>query len=98
LADAYEDVRLEYQEQGIELPVNHNGRNFLDCLVINRLTNEVDEGGLPIQTVRCPFLEGSEVFPGSMIRDQSHVQLVVRNPANILGVFRPNFSTQGALL
>jgi hypothetical protein len=88
-------VRLDFEREGIDLPVNQHGRNNLDCLVINRLTRQTANDGTPFQTVRCPFLEGSEVFPGSMIRSQSHVQLVVINPANILGVFRPNLSVQG---
>ena len=49
------------------------------------------------QTLRCPFLEGVEVYPDSMIRSQSHVQLVVKSPANILGVFRPNLSAGGRI-
>ena len=92
LADSFESVREEYEREGIELPTNRDGRNYLDCLVINELCEDAAERGILFQTVRCPFLEGGEVFPGSMIQSQSHVQLVVRNPANILGVFHPNLS------
>ena len=91
----FENVKSSYERSGIDLPTNRHGRNFLDCLVINELNRKAAEVGLPFQTVRCPFLEGSEVFPGSAIRSQSHVQLVVKNPMNILGVFRPNLSNIG---
>jgi hypothetical protein len=92
LGGSFENVRSEFEREGIDLPVNQSGRNRLDCLVINHLTKKAADDGIPFQTVRCPFLEGGEVFPGSMIRSHSHVQLVVINPANILGVFRPNLS------
>jgi hypothetical protein len=45
---------------------------------------------IPMQTVRCPFLEGKRAFPGSGIFRESHVQLAVRDKSCILGVFRPN--------
>jgi hypothetical protein len=92
LANFFETVRLDYGRLGLDLPVNRNGRNFLDCLMINELGKDSSERGFPFQTVRCPFLEGDEVYPGSAIRSQSHMQLVVKNSANILGVFRPNLS------
>lgn len=95
LADYFENVRLIYEQKGIDLPVNRNGRNFLDCLVINELTKTAEDHGIEFQTVRCPFIEGGEVYPGSKIHRQSHVQLVVKNPANIVGVFRPNLSVKG---
>lgn len=40
-------------------------------------------------TVRCGFVEGPPAFEGSGIRHRSHVQIAVRNPACVVGVFRP---------
>jgi hypothetical protein len=97
LGKCYESVKREYESLAIELPVNRQGRNFLDCLVINRLNKRSSKDGFPFQTVRCPFLEGSEVYPGSMIRSESHVQLVVKDATSILGVFRPNLSIKGEI-
>ncbi len=94
LADSFESMREEYEREGIVLPTNGNGRNLLDCLVINRLAKNAADRGIPFQTVRCPFLEGGEVFPGSTIRGQSHVQLVVRNSANILGFFSSQLASR----
>ncbi|MFL5354130.1 hypothetical protein [Archangium sp.] len=48
------------------------------------------EEGRRYDTVRCGFLEGEPVFPGSGILKQTHIQLTVRNPSCIVGVFRPN--------
>jgi hypothetical protein len=39
--------------------------------------------------VRGGFLEGEPVFPGSGILRESHIQISVRNPTCVLGVFRP---------
>lgn len=61
----------------------------LDCAVINFLHNVremVDEP--PIDTVRGVFLEGNPIYPGSGIRQKTHIQICVRNPECIKGVFR----------
>ena len=92
LRESFETLQSDYAQEHIRLPINQNGRNILDCLVIEELTNNAEANGTPFQTVRCPFVEGVEAYPGSMIRTLSHVQLVVKNPVNILGVFRPNLS------
>lgn len=100
LRAAYDSVVALYAEEGWELPENR-GRDLklrdLDCLVINQFMNAMDnelttggDAALGYQTVRCPFEEGNEAFPGSMLKTQTHIQLSVRDPSCILGVFRPN--------
>ena len=86
LARQYELLKVDYQRRGIALPKNRGMRGDLDCLVINEL---VAATGNVFDTVRCPFLEGNLAYPDSRIYSQSHVQIAVRNPAAILGVFRP---------
>ena len=95
LGSSFKSLSFDYEQQKIGLPVNQDGRNLLDCLVINEFSMAVAKDGNPLQTIRCPFIEGDEIYPGSMIREQSHVQLVVKNHGNILGVFRPNLIDQG---
>jgi len=48
----------------------------------------LDEGE-QYDSVRCAFVEGQRAFSGSGIFEQSHIQICIRNPACILGVFRP---------
>ncbi len=96
LAGEFEKVRESHAASGLALPENRGQRGDLDCLIINKLVNSVKSTGLAIDTLRCPFLEGELAYPGSRIRLESHVQLVVRNPANILGVFRPNLPPRGS--
>lgn len=40
-------------------------------------------------SVRCGFVEGPSAFAGSGIQHHSHVQIAVRNPACVVGVFHP---------
>jgi hypothetical protein len=71
----------------------------LDCDVITHLHeimdfNPEDEKALfdripHFDTVRGMFTEGSELYPGAAFYHQSHVQIAVRNPDCIRGVFFP---------
>jgi hypothetical protein len=66
----------------------------LDCAVLNFYLSWLENAEEPLRydTVRCGFVEGGSAFAGSGIRHQSHVQLAVRNPACIVGVFRPTMT------
>jgi hypothetical protein len=78
--------------EGTALPVNRGGpdrlmRN-LDCAVINHL-HKVREGTLPpFDTVRGVFLEGDPIYPEAGFRKKTHIQICVRQPNCIKGVFR----------
>jgi len=93
LAREFEIIRVLYERQGIPLPENKGKWRDLDCLTINELLAAAKENaGFEYQTVRCPFLEGEPVFPGSGILRESHIQVSVRDRSCILGIFRPNLS------
>lgn len=95
LARAYEFCEALYSAQGRALPVNAGKTpdkklRRLDCLVLNLYLQRLDENaGQPFQTVRAAFEEGEPAFAGSMIRRETHIQIAVRDPRCILGVFRP---------
>lgn len=58
--------------------------------MLNFYLNWLPENGSDrYDTVRCGFVEGPPAFDGSGIRYRSHVQIAVRNPACVVGVFRP---------
>ena len=63
-----------------------------DCAVLNIYLSRLEESGVFYDTVRCGFVEGPPAFEGSGIRHQSHVQIAVRNPACVVGVFRPTLA------
>lgn len=67
----------------------------LDCAVMNHLFDDVlqtvqepDPKSQPYATVRALFPEGSALYPGAGFRDKTHIQICVREPEQILGVFR----------
>jgi hypothetical protein len=68
---------------------------FLDCAVFNHLhsiLNDQPEGPArlePFDTVRGMFTEGPKLYAGAGFRAKTHVQLAVRNPACIVGLFNP---------
>jgi hypothetical protein len=95
LSDQYEQLRELERSGSLKLPTNKGKSRRLDCLVINELVKASEDNGMSFQTVRCPFLEGDPVFPGSGILKESHIQIAVRTTALrtcILGVFRPNLA------
>jgi len=66
---------------------------FFDCAVINWYLQGLATSGERYQSVRCGFHEGDPVFQdGALsmgIYAETHVQIAVRDPKCILGVFRP---------
>jgi hypothetical protein len=78
---------------GIQPPKNIGGVDRplrkLDCAVVNYLHDMRARRGEPsFDTVRGLFPEGETLYPGSGFRRETHVQICVRNQANIHGVFR----------
>lgn len=83
------------KNSGIPLPTNGGliGKDFLlrklDCAVvenihqINKLINRP-----PFDSVRGVFWEGEEIYDNAGFKEKSHIQICVRNPNCIKGVFR----------
>jgi hypothetical protein len=94
LAAGYEIWATVLRERGIPI-LRNTGKTRdkklrrLDCAVLNWYLDRAAEQGTRWDTVRCGFVEGGPVYPGSGIFRETHVQLAVRNPNCILGVFRP---------
>ncbi len=91
LRPAYEQEAEDARTANQNLPINKGpdadlGGRYLDCRVINRCLQLLPDD---FQTVRGAFWEGDAAFPGAMIRRESHIQIAVRDPRCILGVFRP---------
>jgi hypothetical protein len=86
------------EETGTPLPTNEGVtpdklRRYRDCAVLNYYLSYVEGLGQWFDSVRCGFVEGAAAFEGSGIRSQSHVQIAIRNPACVVGVFRPTISS-----
>lgn len=72
---AYERLEGNYKKIGKELPENKGKCRTRDCMVFNYLASEI----LPVDTLRSPFMEGAEIYPGTELRARQHIQLCVRN-------------------
>jgi hypothetical protein len=72
-----------------DVPTNAGALRKRDCAIFNWYLDRVEEAGIKFDTVRCAYLEGEPAFEGSSIHFETHIQIAVRNPACILGVFRP---------
>jgi hypothetical protein len=94
LAQAFGSFRSAMKSKGWVLPRN-DGRmpdrllRRRDCAVVNWYLAEVAKASEPYQTVRCAFSEGKSVFPGAGMKTKNHIQIAVRDPTCIVGVFRP---------
>jgi hypothetical protein len=94
VAKSYQELAKLFADTGKVLPQNR-GRDWklraLDCMVINDYLARAKANGTEYDTVRGAFLEGPPAYPGAGFSREAHVQVAVRNPACILGVFRPNW-------
>jgi len=65
-------------------------KRMLDCTVMNSVDAlEQLSGAEPIDLIRAPFMEGDPLYDGGAFTDKMHIQLCVKNPAIIKGVFIP---------
>jgi hypothetical protein len=95
LSQGHASLRQVYAAAGNSLPLNDGKdakRRALDCLVINDCFGKLEDDGVIYDTVRAAFLEGDPAYPGAGFSREAHIQIAVRNPACILGVFRPNLT------
>ncbi len=93
LAETYERMARSFAEEGRALPENRSQDAKLrqrDCLLINTCIRDQRRSGTECDTVRGAFLEGRPAYPGAGFSRESHIQIAVRNPSCILGVFLPN--------
>lgn len=87
----FESLKRSHAESGVPLPRNSPDRLLrrLDCAVIQRVHSIFAEAGLPpFDTVRGVFTEGGPAYDGAGFEEKTHIQIAVRNPECIKGVFR----------
>jgi len=88
---AYESLEGFMKKADKPIPINNNDglRRNLDCAVIN-LTHEIRRSNkeAEIDTVKGIFIEGGPIYPGAGFHEKTHIQISVRNPDCIKGVFR----------
>jgi hypothetical protein len=89
LGEFYEDWIATVLREGFQPPQNRGKARFLDRAVIEAFLLKGSDTGSVYDTVRGAFVEGEPIFPGSALYAETHVQIAVRNPHSIIGVFRP---------
>lgn len=93
VSKAHDQLLALLEQTGTPAPANRGGemklRN-LDCAVFQMLhESRREEGREPFDTVRAFFVEGEPLYPTAGIRNLDHIQICVRNPAQIIGCFLP---------
>jgi hypothetical protein len=94
LAQAFRQFHASMHGAKIPLPKNEGKTpdrllRRLDCAVLNWYFDQAAQIHQAYDTVRAGFVEGGPAYPGAGLMAQTHIQLAVRNPACIIGVFRP---------
>lgn len=84
------DLPIPENKKAPGRPDDERSLRFLDCAVIKHLHAML--GGSKVEaydTVRGMFTEGDALYPGGAFRERTHVQIAVRDPACVLGLFWP---------
>ncbi|MDR0992271.1 MAG: hypothetical protein LBL87_05155 [Ruminococcus sp.] len=97
LKNQYEYLKDVQEKFNVTLPKNVNVKNnsdlllrYLDCAVIETLHRFNSHKGQPeYDSVRGVFLEGDPIYENSGFRSKTHIQICVRNPNCIKGMFLP---------
>ena len=101
---AYDNFVVVTNKAGKPIPRNRGGPDLLlrelDCAVINYLHEIRASAEPPLQpfdSVKGVFLaEGGRIYEGSGFFNKTHIQICIRNPSCIKGVFRvPNEHLSG---
>lgn len=97
LKNQYKILEAEMNLTDKKMPENRNMKGdtdlklrYLDCAVIESLHQERKIQKMrSFDSVRGAFLEGEPIYPNAGFREQTHIQICVRNPNCIKGFFAP---------
>jgi len=86
----YDDTIRRREALGVQAPQNGNQHKNLDCWIFNELYPAYELRRQRIDTCRAvyvPTKSSKRVWKRSWIYQEAHIQVCVRNPANILAVW-----------
>ena len=99
LQKSYSDLSNAFAELGLNIDTEVKNKwpdpggfkilRELDCLIIEHGVSLVADQGYKFDTVYGYFQEGEAAYPGSEIREKTHIQIAVRNLDCIKGYFLP---------
>ena len=98
--EAYKVLEQDLKALGQPMPENQSfspsdfdfKKRELDCAVIRQACELAEEYEQPFDSVRAPFIEGKEIYPGAKFHSENHIQIAVINPDCIKGIFLPRES------
>lgn len=85
-----EGLSLPKNRNHPKVPGNEKTLRFLDCAVIEFIHSEIENAGeKAFDSVRALFIEGNQIYPDAGFYDKTHIQICIRNPNCIKGLFLP---------
>lgn len=95
--ETYDDLYSFFKSKELDLPSNtgFGEKDFdfrkreLDCMVIRAAHTLASNNNDTFDTVRAVFPEGNCLYPDSGFREKNHIQIAVKNPNCIKGIFLP---------
>jgi hypothetical protein len=92
LREAHRGLTADLQAANQRIPRNANTHKYLDCAVFRRLFSELDQIGYRYETCRAVFVPMTNgkiprLWDRSGIFQGGHIQVSIREPANILAVW-----------
>jgi len=91
----YSEFKETYDGLGIPMPRNKKTGDevrirALDCAVINYVHLMREQEGEPaFDSVRAAFIEGLPLYENAGFHEETHIQICIRKPEQIVGYFRP---------
>jgi len=92
LKDAYELVGAPILANKVPKGSSEALLRELDCAVIENIHRLNDS--VPFDSVRGVFMEGHTLYPGAGFNEKNHIQICIRNPNYIKGLFLPREESQ----
>lgn len=90
LNETYKNLKTTYEQTGEAMSENKGDARILDCAVFMHMHYLLERRDHPpYDTIRGAFPEGKAIYEGCAIKDQTHIQICVRNTDSILGYFLP---------
>lgn len=94
---AYITLKQLFDDEEKTLPKNspYGKQDFdfkkreLDCAVIRMAHTLAEEAGQKFDSVRAAFWEGEELYPNAGFKKNNHIQIAIKNPDCIKGIFLP---------
>ncbi|HZL38444.1 MAG TPA: hypothetical protein VFC78_24230 [Tepidisphaeraceae bacterium] len=88
LKQFHDETLLKWKAANIAIPKNGNQHKNLDCALFNLF---YDQSRVPIETARAVYVpteSSKRAWKRSWIYEEAHIQICVRQPKNILAVWR----------